>query len=49
MFKFIHYHFSIFVILNLILVSYPSRAAIEDDFVELTEKALLLNNRGALC
>ena len=38
MFKFIRYHFSIFVILNLILVSYPSRAAVEDEFIELTEK-----------
>ena len=40
MFKFFHYHFAIFSILSLILVSYPSRAAtIEDEFIEFTEKA----------
>jgi len=38
MHKFARYHFLAFVILNLILVSYPSRAAVEDEFVELTEK-----------
>lgn len=39
MVKFFSYHFATFVILSLILVSYPSRAAVEDEFVELTEKA----------
>ena len=39
MFKFFRYHFTIFTITVLFSISYCSHAAIEDDFVELTEKA----------